>query len=206
MKAVIASIALALAFQPAAGLAQDAATSPSNPDWNGSISRHYGIARAQPDMLTVGTFKFRFDDKGFDAFQAIVGPSRKHRTGDAGDSFAWLCYGLPHGQRLWVTSGELGNTGNAITGAELRVMPPQTPASPDCPSIALNADIDGVRLGITRAQITAVLGDPVKSTANQLLYTYDTRTERGDDVTGSLFVYLTNGRVSRMIAQRVITD
>ena len=100
----------------------------------------------------------RLEQETLERFEALLGESPLHSEGDAGTGFEWRCWEAASGDGtiLVVGSGELT--------AEFRILGPRMKfdARGTCPSSKLVsrtlATANGVRLGLTRAQVERKVG------------------------------------------------
>ena len=90
--------------------------------------------------------------------QARFGASRVRRSGDGGESEAWICYATPDGE-VQFNSGEMGG-GTDLLGFTIR----KNASALDCPTAkgTLPSDIGGLKVGMTRKAFKAVAGAGVQ--------------------------------------------
>jgi len=111
------------------------------------------------------------------------------RRGDASQALAWLCV---HGRdargvwALWLEAGEIH--GGTVGAFQLRRLDSHSRFDGRCQSVAGSSAVlaDGVRLGLSGAQITRILGRPASAAGDTWLYTYEhPQVVRGEPFTTS---------------------
>ena len=157
-----------------------------------------------PSTFAIGNFTGKFEDTRFDEVERTFG-GVPHKEGDASEAVVWLCYTLPQNQRIWLSSGELAG-GTYIDEVDMVALPASTSASAQCPAIqAKTHNVDGVSLGMTKANVRARLGPPSRQQGDWLIYKYETAITIGGaryDVLGSIDVHFTGNTADRIIANR----
>lgn len=106
--------------------------------------------------------------------QQVLGPSRLHEAGEAGEYEAWICYSVPNGQ-IEFNSGEMG-AGTDLLGVTVslhgrnKTCPPWPQAVP-----APQLQIGGIRLGISARAFEAGLQAPIEWQGNIATGKYEFR-------------------------------
>ena len=99
------------------------------------------------------------------------------RRGDASDGLAWLCLnGRDDGGSwiLWLEAGEIH--GGTVGAFQLRRVNPSTLVDKRCSVIGSTRRLElvnGIRLGLSRAQMMKILGPPTTSAGDTLLYSHE---------------------------------
>ncbi len=125
---------------------------------------------------------------------------------DTLDSMEWVCYDLPAGgQRVWLSSDEMsGGSVDTVT-----VTPRGTARSSHCPELPakfqpLTIDSD-IRLGMTPADLTRLLGQPSKTTGTWVVYKSQQLLPDGS-ATLTLAVNFVNGHAAFIAAGNMVND
>ena len=140
------------------------------------------------------------------AVQTTIGSGVFDEQGDGGDWRAWLCYTVPHAQRIWLTSTQTGS-GEYVTGFVLQRDATATP-SDHCPTlpaeyspVVLEPDL---RLGTPQHQVEHLYG----AAQRQDDWSTYTRVDSSNhdslhfDISHWLAVRYENGAVSAIAARK----
>jgi len=136
--------------------------------------------------FSLGAFSGRFEDTPLSAVRKAVGAGTIQHQGDAAGSLNWLCY--QRGQnRLWVTSGEMGGDDHRVTEIVAELTGKDTATAADCatlPDKFAPLVFDGrLRLGMSRAEVVKVMGQPSKSDDAQTIYLHAGKVAKDFDET-----------------------
>lgn len=164
-------------------------------------------ARPVAQSVSLGGKTYALDDAvNLSKLAAELGSVAPGHTGDAGDSFSWVCYALPAQQlRLWLAAGEGGKL-DMVT-----VQSSQAAPSASCPVAAGNlapVTIDGIiSVGMTEEQLKARLGPPARSESGWWVYRRSVDMQEGArmDEDDELVVHVDKGRIVYLQAKRTAT-
>ncbi len=170
------------------------------------------VSRDAPASTTVpfaqgfqlGSFRGGFEDTKLEAVRKFVASGVIDRQGDAGDAEAWLCYDLPGGQRVWLSSGEI--SGGAVD--RITLWPAGTARSSHCPAVPAGfagVAVDGIGLGTTEIELIKRLGQPGKRANGWLVFHHAAKKGQMDD-DQTLVVKIDSGRVSALEVSRVVSN
>ena len=172
MRGMIFALGLAASMCAGEAVAADAPISPPSPlidpgkvdsPSHATLARHFAVGSLKGDIgsTTLGAI----------ARQA-GGQVQSGVTG--GDKLQWLCYDLPAAhQRVWLSvSG--GKTMDMVTAVPLTDRDPRSSACAPNGAAALVID-DGIKLGMTRSELTARLGAPSREASGWLVYRADAK-------------------------------
>ena len=164
-------------------------------------------------MLRIGRIDISLEDTELSAAEKSLG-AKVGRRGDASQYVAWLCF---HGKdsngrfALWLESSEIA--GGVIDGFAVRRIP--STATPDRRWRVLQPDETvmtapiQVHLGMTKAQVLKVMGQPTAIDGNILIFEHEhNETIRGEPFTADNTVYaqLDNGIAARIQVWKDTTD
>ena len=208
MRGMIFALGLAAAMCAGEAVAADAPISPPSPligpdtgNWShATFSRHF----------TVGSLKGDIGGTPLSAIARQVGGQVQSGGAGSADMQQWLCYDLPSAhQRIWLSITD--EDGNGKTTGMITAVPltDRDPHSPTCTPLAKAATPlvidDGIKLGMTRAQLTARLGAPSKDVSGWLVYRANPKIN-GASVITSLTVHVEADRVVFLEAFMISTD
>jgi hypothetical protein len=145
-----------------------------------------GAQRADPrrgDIPTAhrGFLGVRLSDDSLASVKRRLGPTREWHTGDAGESEWWWCYRAGTGPDATVlllsSGGEMGGRGHQLEEARLsRATRPDTLGS-RCGVIRNGTAIatpGGLQLGLDRAAVVRLLGQPLAAGGDSMVYRWAT--------------------------------
>lgn len=166
-------------------------------------------ATVQPVMsIWFGKVQVVLESTAFsDVEQLGFSPIGQH--GDAGGFEMWRCYTLTDlGQRVWLTSSELGGH-KYITGVVAVVLRSPASASNDCPPMATEfrpVHLDsGVWLGATLGSLSGMVEEALHPGAETLGLYYEGKAG-AYDVGSSLFLKFRDDKIVGLDAHRTTTN
>lgn len=120
--------------------------------------------------------------------RAKLGPTRERQVGTGHGAYVTWCYApasAPPGALLELMSdaSEMGTPGRALNVIRLRVDAPSAERE-GCASLRTSVKLTtpaGLRLGISRANIEALLGKPRRQVGDSLTYYFDAKEYLGSD-------------------------
>lgn len=133
--------------------------------------------------------------------------------GDAGESLYWLCYTSPDHdapQRIWIESGEMGGSKHAVLTVAAQALPAGVAATDGCPALpAAMRGLSvghGIKLGMSRRQLTKKLGTPTKTQGEWLAYVHEKQLKDDFTETGMIAVRIANDKVVSFSASKITSN
>ncbi len=174
---------------------------PDSQNWShASFARHFAAGALKGDL-------------GITFLSAVArqsGGQVQSGGNSSADAQQWLCYDLPVAhQRIWLSVTDEMGDGKSIDRVTAVPLTDRDPHSPACATLAkvttpLVLD-DGIKLGMTRAELTQRLGAPSKEASGWLVYRANPKIN-GASVITSLTVHIDGGRVVFLEAFNSSTD
>ena len=163
------------------------------------------------EVMHVGRLIVRFEHTPMLAARNEIGTGVFDEQGDGADWESWLCYTVGTSQRLWLTTGRLGGSGEFATGFTL-MRDAQAEAGEHCPAlpeafttIVLEPDI---RLGMRVSEVERRFGAAEERDGWRLYQRLEVsdRDNMHREVTHTLAFRIENGRVTAIEASRSTTN
>lgn len=168
------------------------------------------VAERLAIRFSLGAFAGRFEETRLDAVRNAVGEGAIQHQGDAAGSVYWLCYRREQ-QRLWVMShGEMGGSDHRVTEIVAELAGNDAGGSTDCaiiPDKFSPVVFDGrLRLGMSRQDVIAAMGNPSKSEAARVFYSHQGKVSKGFDETAWLILGFREDRLVSMRGGKATTN
>ncbi|ESQ81044.1 hypothetical protein [Asticcacaulis sp. YBE204] len=169
-------------------------------------------AKVAPSVFRLGALTYRFEQTPLIDLAKATGHKRIGHKGDASEALDWLCFTIkaPQPYRLWLSSSEMG--GGTVDGVDMRAE--AATATEDCPILAARltpVSVDGVRIGMTQAEVRKALGAPSDQRDGWWIYTYEKNVRPSDPgyfftAYGHMMLHFEDGRLTQISAVRVTSN
>jgi hypothetical protein len=152
-----------------------------------SVPSHHRATERRPAVTTlrIADFSIALEETPLSAVQSNVGGTIGRR-GDASDALAWLCYHGGDGDgawALWLESGEIH--GGTVGAFQLRRVNPSADFDPRCHAVngsRAGLDLGGrLRLGLSMAETTRMIGRPTASAGTTWRYLHERSVTSGGE-------------------------
>ena len=196
MRGWLFGVALMLAGGPALAAVPDAPPSPMIDVLSAPATAKAPFAQT----LHMGGAKFELETDSLADIVKLIGTGTLGHMGDAGSSYSWVCYSLPHA-RLWLSGGEGGDLDTVTAQVS------EEAASASCPALPAayrSVNLDGaIWLGVSEAAAVKRLGPAGKSATNWRAWHRKLafKTDKVDEDDG-LAVRIDGGKVVFLEGQR----
>lgn len=165
------------------------------------------VSNLAVEVVHLGRLIVRFEHTPMQGVRTDVGAGVFDEQGDGADWQSWLCYTVPRSQRVWITTGRLGGSGEFASGFTL-VRDARADANEHCPelpeafrTVVLEPDI---RLGMSQTEVERRFGAAEERDGWRLYQRLDVsdRDNMHREVTHTLALKLEAGRVTAIEATR----
>jgi hypothetical protein len=162
--------------------------------------------------LRVADVQVVLDETRWEDVQKRLGGTIGH-SGDAGESLTWLCFhgsDAQGGWVFWLQGGEVN--GDSVGGIQWLRMASGDQTDSRCRRLEQKRDVElpiRLRLGMTRAEVTATLGAPTVQQHDVLTYLYEHTETVGDTpftASNTLEIVLRDGVVCAIEAWRTTVN